>query len=313
MELPINKKLVIAVSSSALFDLSESHEVFLSKGEGEYKKFQEDNLDVILGEGVAFPFIKRFLSLNKRFPDLKPVEVILLSRNSVSTGKRVFRSINHYGLGIERASFQDGKSPFEYIPAFNASLFLTGNEVDVKKAIEAGYPAGLVLPNKELDKDTGEELRIAFDYDGVIIDDEAEAVYKKSGLESFKSHEEEHSDVPHNQGLLMDLFQKINVIQQLEEEQLKTDPEYKRILRTAIITARGAPSHERVITTLESWGVNANEVFFLAGMAKENILSVLKPHIFFDDQLSHLQPGKSNTPMVHIPFGVANNSNQKGK
>lgn len=145
MAYPIDRKIVIAVSFSALFDLSESDAIFCSEGAKAYKEFQEKNLTNVLAKGVAFPFIRRFLNINKRFPDKLPVEVVLLSRNSATTGKRVFRSIAHYGLNISRAVFIEGKSPYEYIPAFNASLFLTANEGDVSRAIQAGYHAGVVL------------------------------------------------------------------------------------------------------------------------------------------------------------------------
>lgn len=308
MSYPIEKKLVIAVSSSALFDLTESHAIFEEKGPKEYKKFQEENLDTILKTGVAFPFIKRFLKLNQHFTDENPVEVVLLSRNSATTGQRVFRSIAHYQLDITRAAFMEGVSPYEYIPAFNASLFLSANTEDVQNAINAGYPSGAVLPSKIID-DQQPELRIAFDFDGVIADDEAESVYKNGTLEDFRQHEISHQDIPLKPGPLADLFTKLANLQKLEEEAIEKDSQYQRILTTAIVTARNAPAHERVVNTLESWGVSANQVFFLGGMNKQRILSTLKPHIFFDDQKSHLQAQTDNIPMVHIPFGIANIKN----
>ncbi|MCK4840846.1 MAG: 5'-nucleotidase [Methylococcales bacterium] len=308
MSYPIEKKLVIAVSSSALFDLSESHSVFVEQGAKAYKQFQEQSLDKVLGKGVAFPFIKRFLNINKHFKQQQPVEVVLLSKNSASTGKRVFRSIKHYGLDISRAAFMEGKSPYQYIPAFNASLFLSANKGDVINSIDAGYPAGMVLPGKVID-DSEEELRIAFDFDGVIVDDEAETVYKKGDLSEFIDHEVSHSHIPHKAGPLADLFRKLSFIQQLEDEQVEKNRAYKRIVRIAIVTARNAPTHERVITTLENWGVSANETFFLGGMEKDRILSRLKPHMFFDDQKNHLESGTGEIPMVHIPFGIANKDN----
>lgn len=306
MVYPIEKKLVVAVSSSALFDLSESHAVFTEKGPKAYKEFQESNLDKTLAKGVAFPFIRRFLNINKKFSKQSPVEVVLLSRNSAATGKRVFRSIAHYELDITRAAFMEGNSPYEYIPAFNASLFLSANEDDVKMAINNNYPAGTVLPNKIDDDESEDELRIAFDFDGVIADDESEEIYKKGDLSRFHSHEVNNAHLPHKPGPLADLFQKLSFIQTLEDDEQEKDREYKRIIRTAIITARNAPAHERVITTLEHWGVSANETFFLGGMKKDRILSRLKPHIFFDDQRSHLESEAGNIPMVHIPFGIAN-------
>lgn len=306
MTFPIEQKLVIAVSSSALFDLGESDRIFREQGPKVYKDYQEAHLDAVLKKGVAFPFIRRFLKINERFSNKLPVEVVLLSRNSAVTGRRVFRSIRHYGLSISRAAFTEGKSPYAYIPAFNASLFLSANEDDVQKAISAGFPAGTVLPTDVNDDPGDDELRIAFDFDGVIADDESETVYRNDRLEGFHSHEQHKSHIPHNPGPLADLFKKLSLMQKLEDDAEARDRTYKRILRTAIITARNAPAHERVVTTLESWGVSANETFFLGGMKKNRILAILKPHIFFDDQKSHLGDESGDIPMVHIPFGVAN-------
>ncbi|MBL1265460.1 5'-nucleotidase [Candidatus Methylomicrobium oryzae] len=308
MPYPIDKKFVIAVSSSALFDLGESDRVFREQGPVAYKSYQEQNRNEVLGKGVAFPFIRRFLNINARFGAEQPVEVVLLSRNSAATGQRVFRSIRHHGLDISRAAFTEGKSPYPYIPAFNASLFLSANENDVQKAIAACYPAGAVLPSAVFDDPDDEELRVAFDFDGVLADDEAETVYRNGQLQQFHQHEQDRSHIPHNPGPLADLFRKLAIMQQLEDRAIEQDRNYKRILRTAIITARNAPAHERVITTLESWGVSANETFFLGGMSKERILTVFKPHIFFDDQKSHLSTNGKDIPMVHIPFGIANRS-----
>lgn len=307
MPYPIERKLVISIASSALFDLSESHNIYLTKGVDEYRIHQEKNIDTPFPKGVAFPFIRRFLSINKAFPKQTPVEVVLLSRNSPETGLRVFRSIRHYGLDITRAGFLTGSSPHEYIPAFNASLFLSANEVDVQKAIDADYPAGVVLPSKVYDDELDGELRVAFDFDGVIADDEAESVFKRNNnLDEFQAHETEKQSIPHQPGPLADLFKKLSFMQKLEEKRLKEDPEYKKILRIAIVTARNAPAHERVVTTLKEWGVSADESFFLGGMQKSRILTVLKPHMFFDDQRSHLESPAGDIPMVHIPFGIAN-------
>jgi 5'-nucleotidase len=307
MAFQIEHKLVIGVASSALFDLTGSHQVYLDSGPDEYRNFQERNLDVILGKGVAFPFIRRFLNINKCFPRQSPVEVVLFSRNSPETGLRVMRSIAHYGLDISRAAFMTGTAPYPYLPAFNTSLFLSANEEDVKAAIAANYPAGLVLPSKIVDDDDDVELRVAFDFDGVIADDEAESVFKQNGLDEFHAHEALHVARPHQPGPLADMFQKLAIMQRMEERMQRRDPHYRKVLRIAIITARSAPSHERVVTTLKSWGVSANETFFLGGMDKARVLAVFKPHIFFDDQLTHLTSSPGGTiPMVHVPFGVAN-------
>lgn len=217
------------------------------------------------------------------------------------------RSIAHYGLDISRAAFMTGAAPYPYLPAFNTSLFLSANEQDVHAAIAAGHAAGLVLPSKTDDDENDAELRVAFDFDGVIADDESETVFKQSGLDQFHAHETLHIARPHQPGPLAAMFQKLALMQRMEERMQKKDPAYRKLLRIAIITARSAPSHERVVTTLKSWGVSANETFFLGGMDKARVLSVFRPHIFFDDQLSHLRSTPEGTiPMVHVPFGVAN-------
>ncbi|WP_288900726.1 5'-nucleotidase [uncultured Sneathiella sp.] len=313
MAYPIDRKLVIAVSSSALFDLTEANGIFERQGVKAYKGYQVRNLDVPLDKGVAFPFIERFLQINEAFPERQPVEVVLLSKNSALTGNRVFKSIKHYGLNISRAAFLEGKSPYKYIPAFNVSLFLSANRDDVLNAISEGYPAGIVLPNNASINPESGELRIAFDFDGVIADDGAEIVYSKTkNLSDYHAHEEENSHLPLGRGLLADLFMKLAFMQKLEDRKFQKDPTYQKIIRTSIVTARNAPAHERMINTLENWGgVGANETFFLGGMSKERILSVLKPHIFFDDQTSHLEFDTENTALVHIPFGIANSKSEK--
>jgi 5'-nucleotidase len=243
MAYPIERKLVIGVSSSALFDLSESHQVYQSQGIDKYREHQERNIDVPFSKGVAFPFIRRFLGINKAFPKQSPVEVVLLSRNSPETGLRIFRSIKHYELDITRAAFVAGRSPHEYLPAFNASLFLSANEDDVQKAIDANYPAGVVLPSKVFDDLLETELRVAFDFDGVIADDEAESIYKKNNdLDEFQAHESAKMDIPHKPGPLADLFKKLSYMQKLEDKLLKRTPSYKKILKIAIVTARNAPA-----------------------------------------------------------------------
>ncbi|MBL1278293.1 MAG: 5'-nucleotidase [Ectothiorhodospiraceae bacterium] len=311
MAYPIHRKLVIAVSSSALFNLSESDKVFREKGEDGYREYQKINIDNTLEKGVAFPFIKRFLYLNEVFSDKEPVEVVLLSKNDPETGLRVFRSIKTYGLNISRAAFMTGRSPYEFIPAFNVSLFLSANTQDVVNAINAGFPAGMVMPSEITDDDKDKELRVAFDFDGVIADDESEKIFKGTNLDGFVSHEEENVDVPHNSGPLGVLFTKLAFMQELERKKKLADKSYERIIRISIVTARAAPTHERVVTTLKKWGVSADDTFFLGGMEKHRILEILKPHIFFDDQISHLKSSAGNVPMVHVPFGIANKESNK--
>jgi len=312
MPFPIEQKLVIAVASSALFDLSESGRVFEVKGEEEYRKYQRKNQNQTLEKGVAFPFIRRFLGLNDIFSDEQPVEVVLLSHNDPDTGLRVFNSIRDHCLNITRAGFLSGGSPFRYIPAFNVSLFLSAKARDVKKAINAGHPAGTVI-GSEVDDDTNDsELRVAFDFDGVLASDEAEIVYAEhESVEEFHRSESELAGMPLEPGLLKDLLAKLSNLQQLEIERKTQDLMYKRVLRTAIVTARNAPAHERVVTTLRDWGINVDETFFLGGIEKKRVLDVLQPHIFFDDQMSHLQSVAGNIPSVHIPFGIRNQEKER--
>lgn len=303
----LNNRLVIGLASSALFELSDSDAVFREGGEEEYRSFQRFNENAPLKPGVAFPFIKRLLSINDISPKDPPVEVILLSRNDPDTGLRVMKSIQHYGLDITRAVFLQGRDPHKYIPALSISLFLSANEVDVKQAILAGYPAGQVLDSKHTDIIDDNELRVAFDFDGVIADDEAESIYQKThDLGQFHQHEAEKVHVTHNPGPLKEFLQKLSSVQRKEQEKLLADASYKPKLRISIVTARNAPSHERVINTMRDWGITVNEAFFLGGIDKSTILEVLDPHIFFDDQKIHLDPASKVLPSVHIPFGVAN-------
>lgn len=306
MAFPIENKLVIAIASSALFDLTESDAIFKTQGEEKYRTYQNKNTNNPFPPGVAFPFIKRMLSLNKAFADNKPVEVILMSRNSPETGLRAFRSIEHYGLDISRASFTSGNSNCQYLPAFNASLFLSANQNDVIEALNAGFAAGRVVNDEVINDDENDkELRIAFDFDGVLADDASEKLYKTDGLECYLTHEHEHANEPLHLGPIGELLRKISYYQRREKFMKKSDSTYNRIIKTYIVTARNAPAHERVITSLKDWGVEVDEAFFLGGIEKARILEIIRPHIFFDDQMTHLKNLK-NVPAVHIPFGIAN-------
>lgn len=303
----LEKKLVIAVASSALFDLAESDEVYRTKRLDAYRTYQRAHVSEPFGKGVAFPFIRRLLAVNERFPEEKPVEVIFLSHNDADTGRRLFRSAQHYGLDISRGAFLAGEQPYKYIPAFCASLFLSANPDDVAAAVRAGYPAGTVLPGTISDDEGDSGLRIAFDFDGVLADDEAERIYAESGdLDLFHANEAKNRTLPHNPGPLRDLVDKISRFQRLELIRARKGAGYKPSLRIAIITARNAPSNERVVTTLDSWGILVDETFFMGGIEKRRVLEVLRPHIYFDDQLVHLTPTASSIPSVHIPFGVKN-------
>ncbi|WP_313375625.1 5'-nucleotidase [Chishuiella sp.] len=307
MPYPIEKKLVVGVSSNALFNLEEEDEIFKTKGVTAYRKHQIENKDKPLEPGVAMPFIKRFLHINKIYSEEQPVEVILLSKNSPETGIRMFNAIKKHELNISRAVFTSGSSPYKYIPAYNVSLFLSTNEDDVINAIKSNFGAGRILKTNIVDDYSDMELRVAFDFDGVIADDQAEKIFKETNdLESFHIHEQDHLAETHNPGPLADFFRKLSFFQKLETKKENEISNYKKILKTSIVTARNAPSHERAIKTLQEWDVTVDEMFLLGGIEKSRILEVVKPHLFFDDQIGHLNQNLENIPLVHIPFGVSN-------
>ncbi len=306
MPYPIEEKLVIGVASSALFQLAEADAVYRRDGLAAYRAYQREHEHELLEPGVAFPFVRRVLELNRIFPEFEPVEVVLLSHNDPDTGLRVFHSIDHCHLNICRAAFTTGGSPFRYIPAYNVALFLSADAADVRETIGMGYPAGLVLESNAFDDPADRELRVAFDFDGVIADDSAERIFQERGIEAFRQSENEQAALPHTPGPLADLFRKLGRLHRLEDGRLAAAPEYRRFLKIAIVTARSAPAHRRLTTTLREWEIGVDETFFLGGMNKGRILSELKPHIFFDDQRDpHLDAAKAFTPSVHVPFGVA--------
>lgn len=308
MAYELEHRLVIGVASSALFDLTESHAVFLAEGEDGYREYQESNLAVPLKPGVAFPFIKRLLSLNDLSDVSDPlVEVIVLSSNDPDTGLRVMESVEHHSLSITRAVFMQGRSPFKFMPAFSMSLFLSENEADVRQAVLAGLPAGRVMGSPGVD-DESEDLRIAFDFDAVLASDESERVMKESGesLAVFREHEVENAALPLEPGPLKDFLEKLNIVQRREEERRLVDEGYRIRVHVALVTARNAPAHRRAVDTLKSWGLRVNDAFFLGGVEKRLVLEVLKPHIFFDDQLGHINGASQVVPSVHVPYGIRN-------
>jgi len=308
MPYELKDRLVVGVASSAMFDLSESDKVFRTEGEEKYRNYQEENKDNPLSPGIAFSFIHRLLELNDLSShDSGPlVEVVLLSRNDPDTGLRVMKSIEHHRLSITRAIFQQGISPYAYIRALNISLFLSSNKSDVLEAIAKDFPAGYVMDSKKIDDPDDKTLRIAFDFDGVLADDASETVMQQGDLSQFHEHETANVMEPHGGGPLKEFLLRIAKIQKAEELKRKVDTAYKNRLRVSIVTARNAPSHERAINTLKSWGVIVNDAFFLGGVEKKLVLAVLQPHIFFDDQSGHLATASEVAPSVHIPFGITN-------
>ena len=295
------------MSSTALLDLTNEHDLYLKLGVDEFRAYQRENRAKIPNPGTAFPFIERLLNLNNIYSDEHPIEVVILSRNHADAGLRVMDAVEHYGLEISRSFFLAGQMPYPYMQSIGAVLYLSTNKEEVEQAVNQGFPAGYVLPCSTNVATDDKQLRIAFDFDGVIAMNEAEIVYKDSGnLDLFHEHEKNLRDMPLREGPLMPLLMKISQFQKLERKKAENMKEYTQMLRIAIITARNAPSHERLITTLANAGIDADELFLLGGIEKKRVLDVLKPHIFFDDQIGHLEPASESTPSVHIPFGIAN-------
>ena len=306
MPFPIEEKLVVAVSSTALFDFSAEHDVYRKLGVDEFRTYQREHRDEIPDRGAAFPFIQRLLYLNSVFSDEHPIEVVILSRNHPDAGLRVMDAIRYYELDISRAFFLAGSLPYPYMQSVDAVLYLSTNESEVNRAVVDGFPAGFVLPCSELPSDKDKQLRIAFDFDGIIVDDEAELVYREGNLDLFHEHERRFRNRPLQSGPLMPLLKKISELKILEKTRSVTMDDYAQIIRVAIVTARNAPAHERLVRTLSDAGIDTDELFLLGGIEKKKILDVLKPHIFFDDQIGHLEPAAGSIPSVHIPFGIAN-------
>lgn len=312
MPYDLANRLVIGVASSALFDLTESNTYFEKTNEQAYRVYQEERVNEPLEHGAAYPFIRRLLALNDLRPDNPPVEVIILSKNDPVTGLRVMNSVTHHELPITRAVFSRGRHTHQYMPAFSMSLFLSESAKDVRAAIDAGQPAGQVLSRAEDDNPEDPELTIAFDFDGVLGDDSAETVYKRSGgLGPYKEHELAHRDVPLPEGPLKNLLADLNLIQDLEsakaaEAKAAGGEAYTPRLRIALVTARDAPAHERAVTSLSKWGVTVDEAFFLGGVEKLRVLEVMRPQIYFDDQTLHLDGAENVYAGVHVPYGIAN-------
>ena len=294
--------LTVGVASSALFDLTCSERVFAEKGLEAYRRYQAEHLDKPLSPGPAQPFVRRLLALNEVVDDA--VDVIVMSRNSAETGLRVMRSVEAAGLAISRAVFRDGLSSYDFMPALEMSLFLSANRQDGAEAVAAGHPAGTVLGGIPQDTDAV-GLRVAFDFDGVLADDSSERVYRDGGLPEFSRHERELAEQPLQQGPLADFLKGLNQIQIRESDMARQDLGYQPRLRVCLVTARSAPAHERAVNSLRAWGLRVDDAFFLGGRPKAPVIEILRPHIFFDDQTQQLV-GLHHTPLVHVPFGVAN-------
>lgn len=292
-----SKKLVIAISSRALFNLEESNAVFEAEGEEAYSAYQIAHEDEPLEKGVAFPLVEKLLQLSANQSE-KLVEVILISRNTADTGLRVFNSIEHYQLDITRAGFSGGETPYRYIGAFRAHLFLSANPSDVSKALEANCAAATLLPHEPTLTGQG-ELRIAFDGDAVLFSDEAERIYQEKGLDAFSKRERDNAEKPLPGGPFKGFLAALHHVQK------QFDPEDCPI-RTALVTARCAPTHERVVRTLRHWDIRIDEALFLGGLDKGEFLKAFRADIFFDDQRAHCESTAAHVPTGHVPHGLLN-------
>jgi len=290
--------LVIAISSRALFDLAESHQVFEEQGLAAYQQYQIDREDAPLQPGDAFALVQKLLHLNSLL-DETPVQVILLSRNSADTGLRVFNSIQYYGLDISRAAFCGGDSPYRYISAFNSHLFLSTDGADVRQALELGVAAATILPSKRPAKQQ-EILKIAFDGDAVLFSDESEIIYKNKGLEAFTDNERNAANEPLSGGPFKPVLAALQQIQM-------AFPSGQAPLRTCLVTARSAPAHERVVRTLRAWNIRIDESLFLGGLDKGEFLRAFDADVFFDDQQGHCDSARNHVATGHVPHGVSNN------
>lgn len=291
MPYQLNDKLVIGISSRALFDLEYENQIFMEKGLEEYTRYEIEHENDILKPGTAFSLIQALLNLNTKFQK-NIVEVIIISRNSPETGLRVFNSIDHLNLGIERAGFTGGEPIKKYLAAFHVDLFLSKNEQDVQDAIDAGFAAALIYNVPKDFTPDDQEIRIAFDGDAVIFSEESEEIYQRDGLEAFLEHEKANAEKALPDGPFAKLLRTLSTIKK----------EYPNMLRIAIITARNNPAHKRVILTLRQWGVDIDEAFFLGGVEKKEILKAFNAHIFFNDQDAHLLPASSEIPSGRVPY-----------
>jgi 5'-nucleotidase len=306
-------KLVVAISSRALFDFEEENAVF-EQGDGPhrdkaYMQLQLQRLEEPAKPGVAFSLVRKLLAFNQNAQDAvgdtaarpasQPVEVVILSRNDPVSGMRVFRSAQHYGLAIQRGSFTRGQPPWRYLKPLHANLFLSAHLSDVRAALDAGVPAAQVYPRSARASEAHpSEVRIAFDGDAVLFSDEAERVYQAQGLNAFQQHETEKAAQPLLAGPFKPLLAALHRLQQEGTPTMR--------IRTALVTARSAPAHERAIRTLMNWNIEVDEAMFLGGLAKGEFLREFEPDFFFDDQTGHIESAARHVPSGHVASGISN-------
>ncbi len=297
MGVTLEGKLVVAISSRALFDFEEENRLFETGDDRAYMKLQLERLDTPAQPGVAFSLVHKLLAFNDA--DAQRVEVVILSRNDPVSGMRVFRSAQHYGLPIQRGSFTRGQPPWRYLRPLRANLFLSTHLADVRAALDAGVPAAQVYPHSVHASDAHpHEVRIAFDGDAVLFSDEAERVFQRDGLDAFQSHERDRSATPLAPGPFKPLLEALHRLQQAPAAGMR--------VRTALVTARSAPAHERAIRTLMDWKIEVDEAMFLGGLPKGEFLREFEPDFFFDDQTGHIESASMHVPAGHVASGISN-------
>ncbi|MBA3598979.1 MAG: 5'-nucleotidase [Methylibium sp.] len=298
MPVTLAGQLVVAISSRALFDFEEENKLFESSDDRAYMRLQLDRLDVPAQPGVAFSLVNKLLAFNTDAAEPR-VEVVILSRNDPVSGMRVFRSAQHFGLPVQRGVFTRGASPWRYLKPLHAHLFLSANADDVRSALQAGVPAARVLPHSvRASVAHPHEVRIAFDGDAVLFSDEAEQVFQAGGLDAFQAHERERAGSPLPAGPFKPLLHALQSLQKASTEHMH--------IRTALVTARSAPAHERAIRTLMEWDIEIDEAMFLGGLAKGEFLREFEPDFFFDDQTPHVDGAAWHVPAGHVSSGVVN-------
>lgn len=295
----LSQILVVGVSSRALFDLEKENKIFETENIQGFRKYQEEHENEVLNKGTAFPLIEALLKLNTYVDKNQPiVEVVVMSRNSPETGTRVLKSIQHYDLPINRMAFSGGEPIPPFINAFDVDLFLSKDEKEVQTVIDkASCATALVYDPPAEYKPETDRVKFAFDADAVVFSEESETIYKEQGIDAFYKHEKEHEDVPMNDGPFADLLRKLSKIQEKLPMTIELTP-----LRIAIVTARSAPSHMRVINTLKKWGVYVDEAYFMGGLAKDKVLKAFGAHIFFDDQSVHLDDSSKVVPCGRVLY-----------
>jgi len=293
MAYDLHDKLVIAISSRALFNLEEENAIFDKEGLESYYTHQLAHLDNPLAKGSAFRFVQNLLAINKKF-DNKLIEVIILSRNNAATGLRIGRSIEHYELDIERTGWTAGTPVARYLEAFKVDLFLSVHAPDVEEAVNTGVAAATILPHTPITSEESDMVKIAFDGDAVIFGDESEKVYQEGGLDAFIAYERENAKNPLSKG---PFFKFLKIVSEIQDKfPMESSP-----IRTALVTARSFSTHERVLGTLEGWGVRVDEAFFQGGVQKYEVIKAFGADIFFDDQDAHLLHASKETPSAKVP------------